>query len=152
MDMRRLSPAQQEVLRKRVIAAIGDGMSDAQAREVFGVSAGSIGNWRNRCAEGGADGLNSGRPGRRVGEKSKLSSTQVEALVEALIVFTPDQLELGGLLWTLRKAAELTRRLFGVSYTEQGMGKVLPRSGLPVPTSGSACDRGRPGRDGAVGR
>ncbi|MGQ4596736.1 winged helix-turn-helix domain-containing protein [Nocardia sp. R6R-6] len=63
----------------------------------------------------------------RAGEKTTLSASQAEALVEALIVFCPEQLELGGMLLTLRKVAELGHRLFGVSFTEQGMGKVLRR-------------------------
>ncbi|MGQ4600448.1 IS630 family transposase [Nocardia sp. R6R-6] len=130
MDMRRLSPGQQEAVRKRVMAALLDGMTSVQARQVFGVSEGSIRNWRNRFAVGGADGLDSGRPGRRAGEKTKLTPSQAEALVESLTVFTPEDLNLGGLLWTLRKVAELARRLFGVTYTEQGMGKVLRRMGF----------------------
>lgn len=112
------------------MAALRDGMTSGEAQRLFGVSEGSIRNWRNRFAGGGADGLDSGRPGRKAGEKTKLSLSQAEALAEALTVFTPEQLELGGLLWTLRKVAELARRLFGVTYTEQGMGKVLRRMGL----------------------
>ncbi|WP_405182122.1 IS630 family transposase [Nocardia sp. NBC_01377] len=130
MDMRRLSPGQQEALRMRVMGAMRDGMTASEAQRVFGVSEGSIRNWRNRLAAGGVEGLESGRPGRRAGDGAKLTPSQAEALVEALIVFVPEQLELGGLLWTLRKVAELARRLFGVSFTEQGMGKVLRRMGF----------------------
>lgn len=114
----------------RVMGAIRDGMTGAEAQRVFGVSEGSIRNWRNRFAEGGVEGLESARPGRRLGDGAKLSQSQAEALVDALVVFCPEQLDLGGLLWTLRKVAELCRRLFGVSFTEQGMGKVLRRMGF----------------------
>ncbi|MGY4103809.1 helix-turn-helix domain-containing protein [Nocardia sp. R16R-3T] len=107
------------------MGAIRDGMTSAEAQRVFGVSEGSIRNWRNRFAVGGVEGLESGRPGRRAGDGAKLTQSQDDALV----VFVPEQLELGGLLWTLRKFAELTQRLFGVSLTEQGMGKVLRRMG-----------------------
>lgn len=128
--MRRLSPGQQEALRMRVMGALRDGMTGAEAQRVFGVSEGSIRNWRNRFAAGGVEGLESGRPGRRAGDGAKLTPSQAQALVEALVVFTPEQLELGGLLWTLRKVAELSRRLFGVSFTEQGMGNMLRRMGF----------------------
>lgn len=128
--MRKLSPLQQEAVRMRVMGALADGMTAAEAMRVFGVSEGSIHNWRNRFAAGGVEGLESGRPGRRAGEKTKLSSSQTEALVDAIVVFAPEQLDLGGALWTLRKVAELARWLFGVSFTEQGMGKVLRRIGL----------------------
>lgn len=130
MDMRRLSPGQQKALRMRVIGAMREGMTRAEAQQVFGVPEGSIRNWRNRFAAAGVQGLESARPGLRAGDGAKLSEAQVKALVDALVVFSPEQLNLGGLLWTLRKAATLRQRLFGVSFTEQGMGKVLRRMGL----------------------
>jgi transposase len=130
MDMRRLSPGQQEALRMRVMGALRDGMTGAEAQRVFGVSEGSIRNWRNRFDAGGVEGLESARPGRRAGGGAKLSESQAKALMDALIVFSPEQLNLGGLLWTLRKVAVLCQRLFGVSFTEQGMGKVLRRMGF----------------------
>ncbi|WP_156037350.1 helix-turn-helix domain-containing protein [Glycomyces tenuis] len=83
--MRRLSPQQQEVLRKRVMAAVGDGMSTAEAVRVFGVSRGSVRNWRARFDTGGAAGLSSGTPGRRDGEQTKLSASEAWALVESII-------------------------------------------------------------------
>ncbi|MCH7231563.1 helix-turn-helix domain-containing protein [Glycomyces sp. L485] len=52
--MRRLSPQQQETLRKRVMAAVRDGMSTADAVRVFGVSRGSVRNWKARFDTGGA--------------------------------------------------------------------------------------------------
>jgi transposase len=128
--MRRLSPGQQEVLRMRVVAALREGMADAEAVRVFGVSANSIRNWKARFAFGGVEGLESRRPGRKAGELRKLTRSQERALIEAIIEFEPEQLDLDGKLWTRRKATELVRRLFGVSYTERGMGKLLRRMGL----------------------
>jgi transposase len=128
--MRRLSPGQQEALRMRVVAALREGMADAEAVRVFGVSANSIRNWKARFACGGVEGLESRRPGRKAGELRKLTRSQERALIEAIIEFEPEQLDLDGKLWTRRKATELVRRLFGVSYTERGMGKLLRRMGL----------------------
>jgi transposase len=128
--MRRLSPQQQEVLRKRVMAAVGDGMSSAEAVRVFGVSRGSVRNWKARLNNGGALSLDSGTPGRRVGEQTKLSASEAEALVGSIVDYEPDALELGGKLWTRRKVCVLAERLFGASFTEQGMGKLLRRMGF----------------------
>lgn len=128
--MRRLSPPQQEALRKRVMGAIGDGMTIAEAVRVFGVSRGSIRNWRLRYAAGGAAGLASGRPGRRAGEQTRLSTSEATALVDSIVDFEPDDLDLGGKLWTRKKVVALSERLFGVSFTEQGMGKLLRRMGF----------------------
>ena len=41
--------------------------------------------------------------------------------------YDPDDLESSGKLWTRRKVCALAERLFGVSFTEQGMGKLLRR-------------------------
>ena len=128
--MRRLSPSQQEVLRKRVMAAVGDGMSVAEAVRVFGVSRGSVRNWKARFGSGGAAGLDSGVPGRRAGEQTKLSVSETDALVGSIIDYEPEALELGGKLWTRRKVCVLAERLFGVSFTDQGMGKLLRRMGF----------------------
>ncbi|MGQ4601534.1 IS630 family transposase [Nocardia sp. R6R-6] len=130
VDMRRLSPGQQEVLRMRVVAALREGMTGAEAVRVFGVSENSIRNWKARYAFGGVEGLESRRPGRKAGAARKLTADQEAALVEAIIEFCPEQVGLDGKLWTRRKVAELARGLFGVSYTEEGMGKLLRRTGL----------------------
>ena len=114
----------------RVVAALREGMTAAEAVRVFGVSEGSIRNWKARYAFGGVEGLESRRGGRRAGEARKMSLDQEQALIEAIIEFEPGQLGLEGKLWTRRKAAGLARRLFGVSYTEEGMGKLLRRMGL----------------------
>ncbi|WP_302873783.1 IS630 family transposase [Nocardia mangyaensis] len=128
--MRRLSPGQQEALRMRVVAALREGMTGAEAVRVFGVSEGSIRNWKARYAFGGAEGLESRRSGRKAGEARKLTPDQEKALVEAIIEFEPEQLDLDGKLWTRRKVTELAYRLFRVRYTERGMGKLLQRMGL----------------------
>jgi transposase len=128
--MRRLSPGQQETLRKRVMAAVRDGMSTAEAVRVFGVSRGSVRNWKARFGSGGAAGLDSAVPGRRAGEQTKLSASEAEALVDSIVDYGPDAFDLGGKLWTRRKVCALAERLFGVSFTEQGMGKVLRRMGF----------------------
>ena len=53
VDMRKLAPAQQEALRMRVMGAINDGMSTAEAVRVFGISSDSIHNWCRRQEKDG---------------------------------------------------------------------------------------------------
>jgi transposase len=97
---------------------------------VFGVSENSVRNWKARYAFGGVEDLESQRGGRKAGEARKLTPSQEQALIEAIIEHEPEQLGLDGKLWTRRKVVELTRRLFVVFYTERGMGKLLRRMGL----------------------
>jgi transposase len=107
VDMRRLSPSQQETLRKWGMAAVRDGMSIAEAVRVFGVSRGSVRNWKARFDAGGAAGLDSGTPGRRAGEQTKLSASDAETSVGSIVDYVPDDLDLGGKLWTRRKVGVL---------------------------------------------
>ncbi|MCX6840890.1 MAG: helix-turn-helix domain-containing protein, partial [candidate division WOR-3 bacterium] len=44
-DARFLTPSAQEALRRRVVKAIGRGMSQSEAGRVFGVSRQSINSW-----------------------------------------------------------------------------------------------------------
>ncbi|WP_081916025.1 helix-turn-helix domain-containing protein [Saccharothrix sp. NRRL B-16314] len=74
----RLSPAEREVLRLRVVAALESGRVEGyrQAAEVFGVSERSVGTWWRAYLRDGRDGLatGKGRPGlaesvRRIGAR-----------------------------------------------------------------------------------
>jgi len=130
VDMRKLAPAQQEALRMRVMGAVNDGMSPAEAVRVFGVSPDSIRNWRRRQEADRAQGLRSGRPGRKPGEHTKLTPAQEQALAQALLEYEPQELGLGGTLWTAAKVAALVRRLFDTTFTDRGIRKILRRLGL----------------------
>lgn len=130
VDMRKLAPAQQEALRMRVMGAINDGMSPTEAVRVFGVSPDSIRNWRRRQETDRVQGLRSGRPGRKPGEHTKLTPAQEQALAQALLVYEPHQLGLGGTLWTAVKVAALVQQLFGTTFTDRGIRKILRRLGL----------------------
>jgi transposase len=130
MDMRRLSPAAQEALRVRVMRAVTSGMEPEGAIRVFGVSKDSIRNWQSRFEAGGFDALRSGRPGRRAGEGTKLTPSEEQALVGALIDYDPEAIGVGGRLWTAKKVCVLAKRLFGTSFTDRGMRKLLRRLGF----------------------
>ncbi|MBB0232428.1 IS630 family transposase [Streptomyces calidiresistens] len=128
--MRRLSPAQQEAVRMRVMAAIDAGLPVAEAARVFGVSTKSIGRWRARRDGGGAEALRSGKPGRKVGSCRFLSESEEAAVRQAIIEYCPEQLGLGGMLWTTRKVNEFLHRHFGVRFSHGGLCKLMDRMGL----------------------
>jgi transposase len=130
MDMRGLSPAAQEALRVRVMRVVTGGMEVDDAVRVFGVSKDSIRNWQTRFETGGFDALRSGRPGRQAGEGTKLTPSEEQALIGAVIDYDPEAIGVGGRLWTAKKVCVLAKRLFGVSFTDRGMRKLLRRLGL----------------------
>lgn len=130
VDMRKLSPAAREALRMRVMAAIGDGRSDAEAANLFGVSTKSIGRWRAHLDADGAEGLRSGTPGRKTGTHRFLTKSEEAALKQTILEFTPDDLGLGGLLWTTPKVHAFLQRHFKVRYSHGGLIKLFRRLGL----------------------
>ena len=105
-------------------------MSPTEAVRVFGVSLDSIHNWRRRQETEGTQGLRSGRPGRKPGERTKLTPDQEQALARALVEYEPHQLGVGGTLWTAVKVAAVVQDLFGTTFTDRGIRKILRRLGL----------------------
>ncbi|WP_202919467.1 IS630 family transposase [Saccharothrix deserti] len=127
----RLSPAEQEVLRLRVVAALESGQVEGyrQAAEVFGVSVRSVGTWWRACQRNGRDSLVV-RRGRRPGPAELISPEERGTLFAAMADYTPEELLIGGPLWTRQAVVELIRPVVGADMTEQGVGLWLRRHGF----------------------
>ncbi|MDQ3578086.1 MAG: transposase [Actinomycetota bacterium] len=130
-DARRLSSADREVLRLRVVAALESGavVGYRQAVEVFGVSERSVGNWWRAYRRDGRAGL-AVRRTRRPGPAELISDEQRDMLFTAMADYTPEELLAGGPLWTRAAVVELVRMVIGVVMTEQGVGAWQRRHGL----------------------
>jgi transposase len=129
-DARRLSLAAQEDLRRRVVAAVEDGMSQAEAARVFKVSAKAVWRWVDSFREHGDRGLSSGRRGRRPLEQKALSKAQQRVVCRTIIAQSPVQPGGAGLLWTRKAVAELIERRFRITVSLPTIGKYLRSWGL----------------------
>ncbi|WP_424187598.1 IS630 family transposase [Actinokineospora sp. G85] len=127
----RLSPAEREVLRLRVVAALESGQVEGykQAVEVFGVSVRSVGTWWRAYCRDGRDGLVV-RPGRWPGPAELIGPEDRGTVFAAMADYTPEELLIGGPLWTRPAVVELIRLVVGVDMTEQGVGLWLRRHGF----------------------
>jgi transposase len=130
IDARRLSRDALEDLRRRVVRAVKNGMSQVDAAEVFSVSARSVTRWVNAERRGGDRGLRPGRPGRRPEEQKALSKAQQRIVCRTIVSQSPEQAGGDGQLWTRRQVAELVRRRFGIRISLPTTGKYLKRWGL----------------------
>jgi transposase len=130
-DARRLSPAEREVLRLRVVAALESGKVAGyrQAAEVFGVSERSVGSWWRAYRRDGRGGL-AVRRVRRPGPSELISVEERGTLFAAMADYAPEELLIGGPLWTRAAVVELIRMVTGVVMTEQGVGAWLRRHGF----------------------
>ncbi|QQQ80164.1 IS630 family transposase [Saccharothrix sp. 6-C] len=126
----RLSPAEREVLRLRVVAALESGVVAGyrQAAEVFGVSERSVGSWWRAYRRDGRGGLatRTGRPG----PVELIGAEDRGTLFAAMADYTPEELLIGGPLWTRQAVVVLIRLVVGVDMTEQGVGLWLRRHGF----------------------
>lgn len=130
VDLRLLSREAQQDLRRRVVRAVKNGMSQVDVAAVFDVSARSVSRWVNAEREQGDRGLRSGRPGRRPEEQKALSKTQQKKIRRTIVAQTPEQAGGDGLLWTRKAVAELALRRFGIRMSLPTTGKYLKDWGL----------------------
>lgn len=124
-DARRISSAAQEDLRRRAVAAVKSGMTQAAVSTVFGVSAKTVWRWVNAFDRNGNRALQAGRRGRRAGEQKALTPRQETRVRRAVLGKTPDQVALPGLVWTRPQVRDLIRLWYGVSLSLVTIGKYL---------------------------
>lgn len=101
------------------------GWQAVRIAEALGVTRGAVSQWFKRADEEGVEGLY----GRKApGPKSRLSDEQLARL--------PSLLEAGaeahgfrGEVWTCPRVAQVIKREFGVTYTQQQVGKILRKIG-----------------------
>ena len=127
-DTRTLSPAAQEEIRFRVVAAIRDGMKKSAAARAFGVSRTSIDAWLQRVELGNINSLKSRKRGRPGG--FRLLGHQAATIVRIIEDRTPDQLRLPFALWTREAVRDLIGQRCGVQVSVRTAGRYLKRWGF----------------------
>ena len=144
-DTRSLPAAAQAALRSRAVRAVLDGMTQAEAAQVFGVHHNAVNRWIKRYREGGWAGLSEQRRGRRPGEQAALSQFQQQEVIALVRDSTPDQLGLAGFLWTRDAVAELITRRYGLGLARTTVGGYLRGWGFsPSGPSAGPWSRTRP--------
>jgi len=127
-DTRQLSPAAQEELRFRAVAAYRGGMKKAVVARTFGVSRTSLDNWLSRVALGNIHSLKSRKRGRRPG--SRLLPHQAATVVRLIADRCPDQLKLPFALWTRAAVRQLIFERYGLDLSEKTVGRYLKHWGF----------------------
>jgi transposase len=129
-DARRLSPQAQEDLRRRAVAAVKAGYTQAAVATVLGVSPHAVSRWVNAFEHKGNQALKAGKRGRRPGEQKALDPRQEARVRRAVLGTYPDQVALPGLLWTRPQVRQLVRDWFGIGLSLVTIGKYLRSWGL----------------------
>jgi transposase len=130
VDMRKLPAAAQEERRRQVVGLRQSGFSYAAIATQTGLSPTGVLNICHRFAAQGAQGLVSGKRGRKPDEQRRLDATQ-EAEVQRLIRgYLPDELGLPFALWGRAAVGALIARRCGVELAVRTVGKYLARWGF----------------------
>ncbi len=116
-----------EATRKRVRAGrlLLAGKTPAQAAAAVGVARQTVYTWKGRLDEGGIDALRAMSPGR----PAQLDAQQLEGLRRALLQ-RPTEHGFGTELWTLKRVRLLIERLYGVSFSEVHVWRILGALGF----------------------
>jgi transposase len=130
-------------LRKRVVAAVEAGASQAQVARLFGVSRQTVGAWVRAYRNRGDSAFRPNPRGRRPGEQLALTASQQQWVARTTIRRTPDDIGLRYQVWTRQAVAELINREFGVMLGVTTVGSYLVRWGLPNPQDLLSSLRGR---------
>lgn len=145
-DARRLSPEDQEELRRRVVAAIDAGMSQLQAARVFGVSRRAVGVWFRSHRAMGPEALCAHRRGRNPQVLPRC--TQAE-LLQVMLDGAPEQHGLTGALWSRRSLTRLIEDRVGRRLSPSTVTKYLTRWEIvpPMPAGVPGAHMPAPPRD-----
>lgn len=129
MDARRLPPAGQEDLRRRVVRAVTRGkMGKSQAAGTFGVSRQSIDNWLARVERAGTRGLAARKRGPE--PRPRMTVAQERAVVRSIRGGCPDGLGLPFALWTREAVVALLAHRCGRRVSVWTAGRYLRRWGM----------------------
>ena len=127
-DARSLPGEAQEDLRRRVVEAVQNGLSQSEAARVFRVARGTVNRWMGLWEREGSRALKARPRGRP--RRSRLAPHQAATTVRMILSGCPDQLSLPFALWTREAVQQLLSRRFDVEVSVWTVGRYLRAWGL----------------------
>ncbi len=129
-DARSLPAKTQEALRRRVVQAVREGLTQAEAARLFRVARGTVNGWIALWEREGSPGLKARRRGRP--PCPRLAPHQTATTVRLILSRCPDQLRLPFALWTREAVQQLLARRLGVHVSVWTVGRYLRAWGLTL--------------------
>lgn len=135
IDNRKLSPKEQETLRKKIIRTAKKNLKPngkvnvEVVAEICECSTSHVRHTWKKYREGGVEAVKAVEMGRPENSGS-LTVKQQEEIQKLIVDKCPEQLKMKGFLWDRERVCDLVYRLFKVKLTVQGMGKYLKKWGF----------------------
>lgn len=130
VDARKLPEKAVELLRRRAVAEVLAGTSQAEVARALGVSRKSVGFWIREYRAQGERAFHQRKRGRKPGAQLALSGEQQTAVLETVLHCSPEEAGLPYRLWTRQALAELINREHRVSLSTTTVSSYLLRWGL----------------------
>ena len=126
-DCRRLSPTQQEEVRRRGVSMVQRGIPPTEVARQLNVAESSIFEWLARYRKGGWNGL---KTRKRSGRPPKLDAKAMKWVFDTVTGKSPLQLNFAFALWTCQMVAKLIKEEFGVELSRWSVSRLLSQLGL----------------------
>ncbi len=134
IDLRKLDHSARETLRKTVIRLHRRGHQQSTICRDLGLRAATVCTWVARYRKSGSSALKDQKPGRKIGQKRKLSPAQEARIREDIIEKTPDRYKLPVALWSANAVVEYIKQCSGLQMPIRTVRLYLSRWGFTTAT------------------
>lgn len=128
-DCRKLTPEQQEEIRRRAVSMVQKGTPPQEVSDQLGVALRSLFYWMARYRSGGWGGL---KTGSRSGRPAKLDDADLKYIFDTVTEGDPRQQGFPFALWTLKMVVQMIRRDLGTELSRWSVSRLLKQMGLSV--------------------
>ena len=129
-NVKKLSPKEQEGLRKKIVRMMKKYGNTKEVAEICECSLRHVQNTWKKYREGGIAAIKAKKEGRPKGEGSKLNKAQENEIIRLITDKDPDQLKLKGFLWDRKLVAALILNKYSIRMPLSTMGYYLAKWGF----------------------
>lgn len=122
IDKRKIGRQAQQSMRISVVQRVLDGESPEELARTLDVARSAIYRWVKSYREGGLEAL---REKKAPGRAKLLSDDQLEFIRYIVVSTSPPFWSFPTVMWTRAMVAELVERVFGLSYSVEGIGRLM---------------------------
>ena len=126
-DVSKLSPKEQEELRKKIVRQMKKYGDTKEVAEICECSIRHVQSTWKKYIEGGFGAIKAVKMGCPKGKYVKLSPEQEAVIIRLITDNTPEACGLVGYLWSRKEVAELVMQKFGVEMPVRTMGHYLSK-------------------------
>jgi transposase len=126
-DVKKLSPSEQEELRKKIVRQMKKNGDTKEVAEICECSLRHVQSTWKKYQEGGIEAIQAVKMGYPHGQRRKLTPEQESAIKQEITEKNPSEAGLTGYLWGRAEVSELVKQRFGIEMPLSTMGDYLAR-------------------------